>query len=241
MKHLEFIEKVKLKNPYFDTFEILSEYEQIKSKILCKNKYGLCKITPENLLKGANLTLHSAVDKTEYWINMAKELYLNRYDYSLVNYIDWKTPIKIICKEHGIFKQSPNAHINIGGCKKCGNINTSKARKENPTGWSLTNWIKSSKNSKQFDSFKVYIIECWNENEHFYKIGRTFLSVYNRFKSKHSMPYNYKIVKVYNSNNPVEIFKLEINLKNQHKFLKYTPLLKFHGRYECYFNLCSDL
>jgi len=32
--------------------------------------------------------------------------------------------------------------------------------KQNPMGWSYTNWIKSSKTSKNFDSFKVYIIEC---------------------------------------------------------------------------------
>lgn len=241
MNNSIFIEKIKSVNPFIGTFEILEEYKGIKTKILCKNKYGLCKISPENLLKGSNLTINSSVNKTEYWINMANEKYNNLYDYSLVNYIDWKTPIKIICQKHGIFQQTPNAHINRGGCKKCGNENTSKARRENPTGWSLTNWIKAAEKSKQFDSFKVYIIKCYNEYEVFYKIGRTFLSVFNRFKSCQSMPYKYEIVKVYTSNNCKDIFKLENDLKNKHKHLKYKPLLKFHGRYECYSNLCSDL
>ena len=31
----------------------------------------------------------------------------NIYDYSLVNYINNRTKVKIICKEHGIFEQKP--------------------------------------------------------------------------------------------------------------------------------------
>jgi len=34
-----------------------------------------------------------------------------KYDYSLVNYTTTKTKIKIICKEHGTFIQTPNNHL----------------------------------------------------------------------------------------------------------------------------------
>mgnify|MGYP003500633762 CR=1 FL=1 len=48
----------------------------------------------------------------------------NIYDYSLVNYINNRTKVKIICKEHGIFEQIPDSHLRGFGCTKCsGNYN----------------------------------------------------------------------------------------------------------------------
>ena len=43
----------------------------------------------------------------------------NRYDYSLVNYKNSNTKVKIICPEHGVFVQTPYAHLNGQGCKEC--------------------------------------------------------------------------------------------------------------------------
>ena len=45
----------------------------------------------------------------------------NRYDYSLVKYINSKVKVKIICKEkdHGIFEQTPNDHKRNKNCPKC--------------------------------------------------------------------------------------------------------------------------
>ena len=47
--------------------------------------------------------------------------YNDRYDYSLVNYINGKTPIKLICKKHNyIFEQTPCNHLNLKqGCPLC--------------------------------------------------------------------------------------------------------------------------
>ena len=41
-----------------------------------------------------------------------------KYDYSLVKYKNNHTKIEIICKEHGVFTQIPNSHLN-NGCPKC--------------------------------------------------------------------------------------------------------------------------
>ena len=44
----------------------------------------------------------------------------DKYDYSLVDYINNKKKVKIICKEHGIFEQSPNNHLSkLQDCPKC--------------------------------------------------------------------------------------------------------------------------
>jgi hypothetical protein len=48
----------------------------------------------------------------------------NFYDYALVNYINARTKIKIICPIHGIFYQLPNSHKK-SGCMDCGKINRS--------------------------------------------------------------------------------------------------------------------
>jgi hypothetical protein len=36
---------------------------------------------------------------------------INNYDYSMVEYINYYTKIKIICKEHGQFEQTSNNHF----------------------------------------------------------------------------------------------------------------------------------
>ena len=59
---------------------------------------------------------------TEDWIKKAIKIHTNKYDYSLVEYIRWDIKVKIICKLHGIFLQTPNAHINKQGCPICGKI-----------------------------------------------------------------------------------------------------------------------
>lgn len=57
---------------------------------------------------------------TEQFIKDAKEKHGNKYDYSLVEYIEWTTKVKIICPKHGIFEQTPNQHFQSNGCNNCG-------------------------------------------------------------------------------------------------------------------------
>ncbi len=57
---------------------------------------------------------------TKEFIKDAQELHGNLYDYSLVNYINNRTKITIICKKHGKFEQSPSHHVNSKyGCFIC--------------------------------------------------------------------------------------------------------------------------
>ena len=60
---------------------------------------------------------------TEEFISKAKLVHGYKYDYSLVEYINNSTKIKIICKEHGIFEQIPNSHLLGINCPKCHNLN----------------------------------------------------------------------------------------------------------------------
>jgi hypothetical protein len=63
---------------------------------------------------------------TEEFINDAKKVHGDRYDYSMVDYSDNRTNVKIICPIHGEFEQIPSVHLRGGGCNKCGQLITNK-------------------------------------------------------------------------------------------------------------------
>lgn len=56
--------------------------------------------------------------KTEEFIEKARKVHGNKYDYSKVEYINSKTKVCIICPEHGEFWQTPSIHLR-SGCYKC--------------------------------------------------------------------------------------------------------------------------
>ena len=56
---------------------------------------------------------------TEEFIKKAKAVHGDKYDYSLVDYNNARTKVKIICPIHGVFEQEPRVHLTNRGCKKC--------------------------------------------------------------------------------------------------------------------------
>ena len=70
--------------------------------------------------------MHKVVNKnkrnmitTESFINDSVLIHGNKYDYSLVNYINSKTNVKIICPIHGKMEISTAAHRKNTGCELC--------------------------------------------------------------------------------------------------------------------------
>lgn len=57
----------------------------------------------------------------EEFIEKANEVHNSKYIYSKFSYINSKTKSIIMCTQHGEFLQSPNSHLQCGGCPKCGN------------------------------------------------------------------------------------------------------------------------
>ncbi len=56
----------------------------------------------------------------ETFLERAKQVHGDKYDYSRVEYKNNKIPVEIICPEHGSFMQSPEKHTARGqGCPKC--------------------------------------------------------------------------------------------------------------------------
>jgi len=207
--------------------------------LICK-KHGEFTVNLQNYLKRGNDCFlckqeenktNNILEKT--FIHKANIVHKNKYDYSNIIYNLSFSKIKVICPVHGEFEQSPYHHLEGSGCQKCGNLIVSSIRGKEPTGWNTTSWINSANKSKNFDSFKVYVIKCWNDEETFYKIGRTFLTVQKRFMSKKQMPYNYEVIQTIKGE-AKEIFKLESKLKKENEKNKYKPKKDFNGKYECF-------
>lgn len=156
------------------------------------------------------------------------------YDYSKFIYTGSKEKSIIICPIHGEFLQSYGSHYQGHGCDRCIREDTSNNIK-------VESWISNSLKSNNFDSYKLYKIKCWNDDELFYKIGITFRKIKERFSSG-TIPYSYKIIEIIESDNGVYIWNLEKELHKRHKDdnLQYIPKIKFGGAYECFVKLLND-
>lgn len=64
---------------------------------------------------------------TTQFIERARAVHGDRYNYDWAIYTHSLTPIQIGCPEHGVFTPTPNNHINSrSGCPQCGRLRQSK-------------------------------------------------------------------------------------------------------------------
>jgi very-short-patch-repair endonuclease len=97
-----------------------------KVKIICP-EHGVFEQTRNNHIiqkqkcpKCAIIERGNSKSITDFeFIEKCNNIHDNYYDYSLVNYINTKTKVKVICPTHGIFETIPYNHMNGSGCKKC--------------------------------------------------------------------------------------------------------------------------
>lgn len=93
----------------------------------------------------------------ETFLEMAKNIHGDKYDYSKVEYKDNKTKVCIICPKHGEFWQRPDNHLHGQGCKKCGDLIRFKNKKTYQE-----DWIKEAKklHNNKYDYSKVEYINA---------------------------------------------------------------------------------
>lgn len=76
--------------------------------------------TPNNHLNGSGCPYCAGKRLTrELFIEKAKEVHGDKYNYSDVQYVNSTTLVKIICHEHGEFYQKPSLHLQGNGCHEC--------------------------------------------------------------------------------------------------------------------------
>ncbi len=176
------------------------------------------------------------------FVSRSIEIHGDGYEYFEDEFTKCANKTKIRCIKHDhTFYQTPNGHLCGSRCALCAReSSTQKQRDNNAEPWTHHGWVEKAQRSKYFDSYKVYIIKCWNKDEVFYKIGRSFNKIDRRFRGVH-MPYNYELIKCIEHEDGLEICRIEHELLRLNKEHKYTPQIKFGGGNECFSSLNIDL
>lgn len=196
------------------------EYSNNRTKvIICCPTHGDYLKTPSKHKEGSGCKKcldESNTKTTENYIKECKKVHNNLYTYKNTIYTHSNDSVIVTCKFHGDFEQKAKTHREGCGCPKC-------ARE--------TGRFKRSDYIKLKDTATLYLIKVYNDNEVFYKIGKTTYTVKERFAG--GMPYKYEIVNTLTSEIGF-IFDLEIELHRKYKDYKHKPSIDFAGRTECY-------
>ena len=91
---------------------IRSDWSREKNSASMKEAHARDPSLRERMREARLLTLNQVIEDF-------RETHGDRYDYSKVVYEHARSKVKITCKKHGEFLQSPNYHKRGGGCPKC--------------------------------------------------------------------------------------------------------------------------
>ena len=137
----------------------LSEYTHSKQKvkIICKI-HGIFEQIPNSHLMGKGCARCrdmifgvKQLSNTKEFIKRAQLVHIDdNYDYSLVEYINSKLKVNIICPHHGVFAQTPDAHLQGQGCPTCkksiGELLVKKYLEENKILFEPQYWFPNCRN-----------------------------------------------------------------------------------------------
>ena len=114
-------EATKIHNGKYDYSKVNYINNSTKVCIICP-KHGEFWQTPNSHLRGNGCPVCRANRKldNDRFIQRAKIVHNNKYDYTRTNYINEREPICVICPEHGEFWQIARNHLYGHGCPKCG-------------------------------------------------------------------------------------------------------------------------
>ena len=120
----EFIKKANKKHDSkYDYNKVEYKNNSTKVCIICP-EHGEFWQTPNSHLNGVSCPKcgGTCVLTKEEWVAFANEIHKGKYDYSKVEYVNAKTKVCIICKDHGEFWQEASSHTQGCGCPICGQI-----------------------------------------------------------------------------------------------------------------------
>jgi len=161
---------------------------------------------------------------TKYFIEKAIKVHGDTYIYENTKYSKSNEHVCITCRKHGDFEQIAQYHLQGAGCPSC-SIES--------TGWTYSKWKEQAERSARFNSYKVYILKCYNDDEVFFKVGKTFLTVAQRYQGATNMPYEYEVIKVIEGS-AKHISELEHSIHSASADFRYNPKISFGGETECF-------
>jgi len=160
---------------------------------------------------------------SEEFLEEAKFIHDDKYDYSKSIFVNNDTKLTITCPEHGDFVQKPSKHLRGQGCRSCRNTGI--------------HW-NSFRNMSEEDISQqgvLYVIRIFNDTEDIIKIGMTKRSVKLRYGNYlHRDGYNYEVILQTTKFNLLDTFAFEQHLLKYFRPSKYEPTTKFGGWTECF-------
>ncbi len=202
----EFIERAKeIHGNKYDYSLVIYKNKYTKVKIICPI-HGVFEQAPQVHIVSKCGCKKCMAFTNEEFIERAKEIHGNKYDYSLVEYKRSNLKVKIICPIHGIFEQVPSNHVYFGnGCPKCkashGENGIRKILLENNISFEEQKTFNECKNIHKL-RFDFYLPEynlCieYQGRQHFepYSFGEKSLEKFNNQKKNDEIKRNYCISK----------------------------------------------
>lgn len=132
LSNTTFIEKAReVHGDRYDYGLVNYQGNRVPVKIICFT-HGIFEQRPGNHLlgKGCPKCANNVRSDAELFIEKARDVHGDRYDYSKVKYFNNRTPVIITCLEHGDFKQAPCSHLSGCGCPVCGRLSQKSNRNE---------------------------------------------------------------------------------------------------------------
>lgn len=229
-----FIKKIKQKdqerNVKYDYSKFQYKGTQKKSIIICP-LHGEFEMCPNNRLNGQDCYYCGKIKNIKpvflRKLNFLERVKYTKYSFEKFEFINSHIPGIVICPIHGEFKMAAK-HLQLGhGCKECGHL---------LSGYRKSDWSTRCKGRKGI----FYILECIGNDEKFFKVGITSISVKERYRKTGYMPYTYKIIKEVISEDLEYIWDLENKIKKENREKRYNPQIPFPGsKYECFNELIN--
>lgn len=162
-----------------------------------------------------------------------------KYDYSLVSYINNKKKVKIICKYHGVFEQTPNNHLSkLQDCPLCSEKHFDlKTTEQVISDFKLKHGDKYDYSKIEYKGNKVKVEIICKKHGSFYQTPNNHMKGQNckectkisteefikRSINIHKNKYNYDSVNYVNMNKKVKI------LCKKHGFFNQVPHSHLYG------------
>lgn len=163
---------IRAKSVHGDKYDYsLSNYisKDKKLKIICPI-HGVFEQSPNNHWKGKGCPYCSGNKKLtqDEFITKSNDVHHGFYDYTNVVYVNVDTPVKILCKEHGFFEQTPYHHLQGRGCPICGRTkmeqtNLSKYGSVSPFGSSNVQEKVATTNLERYGVENVFALPEFQE------------------------------------------------------------------------------
>jgi hypothetical protein len=116
----KFIEKArKIHGNKYDYSKIIYKNAMSKIEIICPVHGSFFQRPINHIQSKGCYKCRKYKSNTIEFIENARKIHGNKYDYSKVNYIKNNINVEIVCPIHGSFFQHPSSHLKGADCKKC--------------------------------------------------------------------------------------------------------------------------